>query len=211
MAKRSEELDRKIHDAAYSEFYEKGFMDASVRGIAYRAGVTMGALYSRYSSKEELFLSCVSDLIKALTSSLDQIKDLYIAAAEDGRPEKMQEALDFETEVMTTAIMSNYDQAVLLFRRGTGSGVEDMIKTVVDSKVEGTLYYFDAIGKQIDPDMLHYLIDMQVHAGLAFIEPGRCIEDARRFMDVNYYYHTAGWNAVSGMLITDVQEDGEKD
>ena len=118
----------------------------------------------------------------------------------------MQEALDFETEVMTTAIMSNYDQAVLLFRRGAGSGVEDMIDTVIDSKVKGTLYYFGKIGKQIDPEMLRYLIGMQVHAGLAFIEPGRSIEDARRFMDVNYYYHTAGWEAVSEMLITDVRD-----
>ena len=56
---------------------EKGFMNASLREIAYRAGVTIGALYTRYSTKDELFMSCVADLMKDLNDDLADISAKY--------------------------------------------------------------------------------------------------------------------------------------
>ena len=51
-----------IHDAAKAEFMEKGFREASLRNIAKSAGVTTGALYGYYGSKEELFKSHILQL-----------------------------------------------------------------------------------------------------------------------------------------------------
>ena len=48
-----------IHSAAMQEFLEKGFRTASLRNIVKMAGVTTGAFYGYYSSKEELFESLV--------------------------------------------------------------------------------------------------------------------------------------------------------
>ena len=45
----------RIHQAAKAEFMEKGFSSASLRAIVKAAGVTTGALYGYYPSKEELF------------------------------------------------------------------------------------------------------------------------------------------------------------
>ena len=44
-----------IHAAAKKEFLEKGFKSASLRNIVKTAGVTTGAFYGYYNSKEELF------------------------------------------------------------------------------------------------------------------------------------------------------------
>ena len=54
----SETLTR-IHQAAMEEFLEKGFADASLRQIVKNAGVTTGAFYGYYSSKEALFTALV--------------------------------------------------------------------------------------------------------------------------------------------------------
>ena len=54
----SETLVR-IHQAAMEEFLEKGFADASLRQIVKNAGVTTGAFYGYYSSKEALFTALV--------------------------------------------------------------------------------------------------------------------------------------------------------
>ena len=51
-----------IQRAARQEFLEKGFRSASLRNIARAAGVTTGALYGYYGSKEELFASLVGQL-----------------------------------------------------------------------------------------------------------------------------------------------------
>ena len=50
----SSTLER-IHTAALAEFLEKGYQAASLRGIVKTAGVTTGALYGYYDSKEALF------------------------------------------------------------------------------------------------------------------------------------------------------------
>lgn len=44
-----------IHTAAMQEFLEKGFKSASLRNIVKTAGVTTGAFYGYYNSKEDLF------------------------------------------------------------------------------------------------------------------------------------------------------------
>ncbi len=47
----------KIQEAALAEFLDKGFQGASLRQIVKNAGVTTGAFYGYFSSKEALFAS----------------------------------------------------------------------------------------------------------------------------------------------------------
>ena len=76
MALRDHSLDDKITAAAFAEFSEKGYTGASLRKIAERAGVTVGAIQTRYKSKDELFVSLlrpfldgVGELFQSLTGS----------------------------------------------------------------------------------------------------------------------------------------------
>lgn len=50
-----DEIRINILHAALAEFYEKGFLRATMRSIAARAGVPAGLIYSYYSNKEALF------------------------------------------------------------------------------------------------------------------------------------------------------------
>ena len=55
MANRDHSLDDGIIQAAYSEFLAYGFQKASLHKIAEKAGVTTGAIYTRYKNKDALF------------------------------------------------------------------------------------------------------------------------------------------------------------
>ena len=59
----SSTLDR-IHAAAEAEFLEKGYQSASLRQIVKSAGVTTGAFYGYYESKEALFAALVEELYR---------------------------------------------------------------------------------------------------------------------------------------------------
>ena len=50
-----------ILSAAKAEFSEKGFQSASLRRIVKNAGVTTGAFYGYFKSKEELFDALVGE------------------------------------------------------------------------------------------------------------------------------------------------------
>ena len=52
---------RLIHSAAMREFLEKDFQSASLRSIVRQAGVTTGAFYGYYASKESLFEALVRE------------------------------------------------------------------------------------------------------------------------------------------------------
>ena len=50
-----------IFSAAMQEFLKKGFQSASLRNIVKTAGVTTGAFYGYYNSKEDLFEALVGE------------------------------------------------------------------------------------------------------------------------------------------------------
>lgn len=66
MAVSNHELDPIIFQSAKTEFLNNGFENASLNNICKNAGVTTGALYKRYSGKEDLFAAIVAETIKAL-------------------------------------------------------------------------------------------------------------------------------------------------
>ena len=66
MEEKSTATLEKIQRAAMEEFSEKGFQGASLRQIVKQAGVTTGALYGYFSSKEALFASIVEPHAAAL-------------------------------------------------------------------------------------------------------------------------------------------------
>jgi AcrR family transcriptional regulator len=65
-AERSETTRRALLDAARALFAEHGFVGTGREDIAERAGVTRGALYHHYGSKEQLFRAVVEEIEEEL-------------------------------------------------------------------------------------------------------------------------------------------------
>ena len=74
MTRDKKETMQKIKQAALEEFYEKGYVKASLRTICNRAGVTTGAMYFSFENKEDLFRAILEPLVeiyeKLLTESM---------------------------------------------------------------------------------------------------------------------------------------------
>ncbi len=59
---RGRKTRNKLLEAAESEFGEKGFHEAGISGITYRAGVALGTFYTYFESKEEIFRALVNHM-----------------------------------------------------------------------------------------------------------------------------------------------------
>lgn len=79
---RAERTRRRILDAAAAVFDEHGFSGASLSDILARAGVTKGALYFHFSSKEELAKVLVEEQF-ALEDGLEAREDVGLQTAID--------------------------------------------------------------------------------------------------------------------------------
>ena len=104
--------------AAKAEFLEKGFPKASLRTIVKEAGVTTGALYGYYSSKEALFDAlveeCYTHFLSAYRNALDDFDRLPI----EQQPERMSTVSQACLEELLL-YMFNHREAFLLCSEGT--------------------------------------------------------------------------------------------
>ena len=80
---------KKIQEAAMAEFLDKGFQGASLRQIVKNAGVTTGAFYGYFSSKEALFASIVEPHAAALMGRFMEAQTSFSELPEQEQPEHM--------------------------------------------------------------------------------------------------------------------------
>ncbi|MBQ8964561.1 MAG: TetR/AcrR family transcriptional regulator [Clostridia bacterium] len=59
-------IDPRLLESAKRHFLDDGFEKASLRTICEDAGITTGALYKRYSGKDELFTAVVRETVDAI-------------------------------------------------------------------------------------------------------------------------------------------------
>ena len=79
----------RIQQAAMEEFSEKGFLGASLRKIVKNAGVTTGAFYGYFSSKEALFASLVEPHAAALMGKFMEAQTRFAELPEKEQPGQM--------------------------------------------------------------------------------------------------------------------------
>jgi AcrR family transcriptional regulator len=75
MQQRSEETRSKIMDAAVKLFSTRGFTAASVDDICEEAGISKGAFYHHFESKQALFLALLDGWLQAIDSAIQASKD----------------------------------------------------------------------------------------------------------------------------------------
>ncbi|MDQ3963718.1 MAG: TetR/AcrR family transcriptional regulator [Actinomycetota bacterium] len=63
---------QRIEEAALQLFYERGFKATTMREIALACGVTPGALYNHFTSKDELLGKLLCDIHQRLAQALDE-------------------------------------------------------------------------------------------------------------------------------------------
>ena len=75
MQQRSEETRTRIMDSAIKLFSRRGFNKASVANICEEAGLSKGAFYHHFESKQALFLALLDAWLQAIDNAIEASKD----------------------------------------------------------------------------------------------------------------------------------------
>ena len=104
---------KRIQECALELFYERGYTSTTMREIALACGLTPGALYNHFSSKEELLSSMLVDIHNKLEATLDEA----VASAGDDVAEQLQAFCRahgwFHTRFITEARVANREIGAL--------------------------------------------------------------------------------------------------
>ena len=162
MANRDHSLDDGIVQAAYAEFLTYGFQKASLHKIAQKAGVTTGAIYTRYKNKDALFASLLQVFFETMKALFTPIAEEYEKAKHSAQPEDILRAINAEERIYFQLLTEHYDDCTLFFCRSDGSSVETMLHELMDQKAEQTVEFFSQLyGKKPNADAIRLLMGAQ--------------------------------------------------
>ena len=196
MALRDHSLDDKIITAAWKEFSEKGYSGASLRKIADKAGATVGAIQTRYKSKDELFGHLLKPLLDDIEALFQNTKAEYYSGVENDFLAGLKISMQHESAAILHLIFDHYEEAVLLLCRSAGSSFEHYFDGLVQSKIKESIEFFRAEGvADMDEKLLGFLISSQFDSYRRIVAECTDSKTAERYMDAMMVYHFGGWAA----------------
>ena len=196
MALRDHSLDDKIITAARDEFLDKGYSGASLRVIAGKAGVTVGAIQTRYKSKSELFGCLLEPLLRDIEALFQSTRADYYAGADANLLPALKAVMRHESAAILHLIFDHYEEAVLLLCRSTGSIWEHYFDGIVQRKIRESTMFFEAVGfTGIDETLLGLLIFAQFDSYRRIVSECADSKTAENYMDALMTYHFGGWTA----------------
>lgn len=193
-----------IFAAAKAEFLEKGFKSASLRNIVKTAGVTTGAFYGYFASKEELFDALVSEQYDTVMSEFTKAQDTFAAMPPEKQRDSMGSISGDCLEWITDYIYQNFDEFKLILTRSEGTRYENMIHRMVETEVDATHRFAKTLVKlglpeySVDPQLEHMLCSGLFSAFFELVIHDVPQSKAKEYVRDLRNFYTAGWQKIMG-------------
>lgn len=131
MQTRKEPVKNRIVKAALEEFLLAGYANSSMRNIATQSGITVGNIYSYFSSKEELFDYILSDTV-------DELNKLFAMKVEYSES-LSTESLTSMARLVSDVFLKYRIQFLILMDGSDGSKYQDLKSTMIKQACERIL------------------------------------------------------------------------
>ena len=194
----------KIQEAAMAEFLDKGFQGASLRQIVKNAGVTTGAFYGYFSSKEALFTAIVEPHATALMGKFMWAQTSFAELPEEEQPQHMGvESRDY-VAWMVDYICRHREPVKLLLCCAEGTSYENFIHNMVEVEVDSTLRYMGVLRRmgrdipQMSRSLCHIIASGMFNAIFEVVIHDMPYEQALRDVEQLQTFYTAGWSKLMG-------------
>lgn len=193
-----------IHTAAKKEFLEKGFKSASLRSIVKTAGVTTGAFYGYYKSKEELFDALVKEQYDVFLKMFTGAQDEFAKQTPENQRVNMGEYSGEQMMEMTKYAYDNIDAFKLLLCCSEGTRYENMVHDMVKIEVNATHAFaktMESLGLPeytVEPYLEHMLVSGMFTAFFELIIHDVPYERAKIYVKELKEFHIAGWRKIMG-------------
>ena len=204
MEEKSNATLEKIHEAAMAEFLDKGFQGASLRQIVKNAGVTTGAFYGYFSSKEALFASIVEPHAAALMGRFMGAQTSFSELPEQEQPEHMGLESSQCVNWMVDYICDHREPVKLLLCKAEGTSYEHFVHNMVEVEVEYTLRYMDVLRRlgrevpELSQSLCHIIASGMFNGLFEIVVHDMPKEQALRDVEQFRTFYTGGWLKLMG-------------
>ncbi len=195
----------RIRRAAFEEFTQKGFRDASLRSIVKLAGVTTGAFYGYYSSKEALFDEMVGREYREFIRTYRESIGRFAALSPQEKCDQMVERVLVRSEWMIEYIYSHMSAFKLLVCSAAGTKYEGFVDELVQIKTAAARSLVDSIHsigiatRPIEPELEHFLYRGLFSSFFEMVIHNIPKSTADRYVHQLQEFYIAGWRKLIGL------------
>lgn len=193
-----------IQEAALTEFLDKGFQGASLRQIVKNAGVTTGAFYGYFSSKEALFASIVEPHAAALMGRFMEAQTTFAELPEAEQPSHMGVESSACVDWMVDYMYQHPEPMKLLIGRAEGTSYEHFVHRMVEVEVEYTEHYIQVLrnlGREVpvlDHQLCHIIASGMFNAVFEVVVHDMPYDQAKQYIRQLREFYMAGWQKLMG-------------
>lgn len=193
-----------LYEAAKAEFMEKGFQGASLRNIAKTAGVTTGAVYGYYNSKEELFKALVNETYEYMLGEYKKSLRVFESLPIEQQPDAMGKISRECMKELLVYAHNHSDEVYLILQCSEGTRYAFMVDELVELEIDATEKYCAVLGQlgyeapHFDRKLEHILVTGMMNAYFEIIIHELPLDEAIRYAEELNDFYTAGWLKIMG-------------
>lgn len=199
MSQKSDNTKENILRTAKAHFLKDGLDSASLRNIVKDAGLTTGAFYKYFPTKESLYDALVDPYIEHIYLIYDDVLgDFEVLSAEE-QTEHMTKSSEDGMNLLIDYVYSNYDNFRLLLKCGDSGKYADFIHNMVKREVDSTIAYIKVMKNagfeipDIDESFFHMVATGFFSAVFQIIEHDIDKDVAKRNIAQLKEFQTGGW------------------
>lgn len=205
MEEEAKSTKEKIERCALKEFLEKGFNGASLRQIVKDAGVTTGAFYKYYPTKEALFEALVKPCVDHIYEMYDRNYEKFAEQDLSGQISGMRENAGARTDELVTYLYAHHDTIKLLLTASEGTVYADFVHNLAEREAKSALAFADLMKKnglqvrELDEEFVHMMASGMFSAIFEIVLHDMDRKKASIRIALLEEFYTAGWEKILGV------------
>lgn len=199
MSTKAEDTEKNILNTARKHFLKDGFSGASLRNIVKDAGLTTGAFYKYYPTKEALFDALTDPYIEHIYQIYDRVVEDFEKLSAKEQTSNMSDTSGNGMDQMIDYIYEHYDNFRLLLKCGDSGKFETFIHNMVDREMRSSLEYVKKMKEDgieipiVGESLMHMIYTGFFSSIFQIIEHDIDKEAAKRNVHKLREFNTGGW------------------
>lgn len=199
MSTKAEDTEKNILNTARKHFLKDGFSGASLRNIVKDAGLTTGAFYKYYPTKEALFDALTDPYIEHIYQIYDRVVEDFEKLSAKEQTSNMSDTSGDGMDQMIDYIYEHYDNFRLLLKCGDSGKFETFIHNMVDREMRSSLEYVKKMKEDgieipiVGESLMHMIYTGFFSSIFQIIEHDIDKETAKRNVHKLREFNTGGW------------------
>lgn len=199
MSTKAEDTEKNILNTARKHFLKDGFSGASLRNIVKDAGLTTGAFYKYYPTKEALFDALTDPYIEHIYQIYDRVVEDFEKLSAKEQTSNMSDTSGDGMDQMIDYIYEHYDNFRLLLKCGDSGKFETFIHNMVDREMRSSLEYVKKMKEDgieipiVGESLMHMIYTGFFSSIFLIIEHDIDKEIAKRNVHKLREFNTGGW------------------